>query len=56
MRPRRQGGIGLSAFSLCSSILELKLPASAEKIGSCAFYPARRLGRGYSSLIVLGMV
>ena len=35
--------IGISSFSLCNSITDLKLPESAEKIDNSAFYQSRRL-------------
>ena len=35
--------VGISAFSLCNSITDLKLPESVEKIDNSAFYQSRRL-------------
>lgn len=35
--------VGVSAFSLCNSITDLKLPQSVEKIDNSAFYQSRRL-------------
>ena len=41
--PEGVNEIGISSFSMCNSITDLKLPESAEKIDNSAFYQSRRL-------------